>query len=588
MESWQLDKNKRAIAIFRVSHRRQKDGQSFETQRTETERYCSDNHLNCIKVFSLVESAKDSDDRKQYTAAIDWALANGIRHILFYVSSRESRNLTDAEKNEKLINSGQFIVHYVHDRQVYHKGSGTGEFLLRDMQAVNSKHMVRELSNRVNAAMRDKAIRGWYPSNSVPLGYATQKVKDETGRELNKQSIVVRSPDEMKVRQVLREFELKAEGYSYGAIVTKIIEEGFIAPDRIRGFTKGVVDHRLKNPFYRGRFIWQGIEYEGHHELIIPESILRAVDATLSHRGKAHQHARGIFSGGWLKCADPECGLQLVYDPKTKSSGQVFHYYRCTNSRRVHKSMRGMWLVESKIWDQFARVPEQINITEEMAKDIAAALNESHLKSKSAVSDEIARYRAALKGLEQKEDKAGDLLMTGAFDAESYKTRIQKIRNERDEYTRNLERAQLSINDSFMETVKTIFELAIDAKKLWNLRSREERLSFLKRVCSNPKLDASTVRYDLKKPYLVLSEMRENEEWRARKDSPPTVAALLAALCAGPPRSLVSASCADAPCAILPLVGSHKGTRPSLRILPGVRRLVLLREFVVLLGFVFF
>lgn len=173
--SWELDKNKRAMAIFRVSHRRQQDGQSFETQRAETDRYCTDKGLNLIKFFSLVESAKNSDDRKKYTAAINWALENGVRHLLFFISSRESRNLTDAEKNEKLIHAGQFIVHYVQDRQVFHKGSGSGEFLLRDMQLVNAKHFVRELSSRVNSAMIAKAKRGWYRPTTFRL--ATQRKK---------------------------------------------------------------------------------------------------------------------------------------------------------------------------------------------------------------------------------------------------------------------------------------------------------------------------------------------------------------------------------------------------------------------------
>lgn len=44
-------------------------------------------------------------------------------------------------------------------------------------------------------------------------------MKDESGRELSKQSIVVRSPDEMKVRQVLREFELRAEGYRQRSVM---------------------------------------------------------------------------------------------------------------------------------------------------------------------------------------------------------------------------------------------------------------------------------------------------------------------------------------------------------------------------------
>ena len=64
------------------------------------------------------------------------------------------------------------------------------------------------------------------------------------------------------------------------------------------------------------------------------------------------------------------------------------------------------------------------------------------------------------------------------FLTEAYKKQIQKVRDDRDEYTRLLEQAQHSINDAFMETATTIIELAIDAKKLWKLRNAEERLAF--------------------------------------------------------------------------------------------------------------
>ena len=96
--------------------------------------------------------------------------------------------------------------------------------------------------------------------------------------------------------------------------------------------------------------------------------------------------------------------------------------------------------------------------------------------------------------MEEREDRAYDNLETKVLDSDGYKRQMLKIRNERVELTRLLELANHSINDTFMETAKSILELAIDAKTLWKLRSREERLNFLKRVCSNAKLDASTVR----------------------------------------------------------------------------------------------
>jgi hypothetical protein len=41
----------------------------------------------------------------------------------------------------------------------------------------------------------------------------------------------------------------------------------------------------------------------------------------------------------------------------------------------------------------------------------------------------------------------------------------------------------------------------------------------LKQLLWNPQLEGTTVRYDLKKPFRILSEMRESGEWRGGRDS---------------------------------------------------------------------
>jgi len=65
-----------------------------------------------------------------------------------------------------------------------------------------------------------------------------------------------------------------------------------------------------------------------------------------------------------------------------------------------------------------------------------------------------------------------------------------------------------------MSSVKEVFELAINAKLLWKKLNRQERLEYLKRVCSNQTLDGLTVSYQLEKPFARLASWGENKEWR--------------------------------------------------------------------------
>ena len=178
-----------------------------------------------------------------------------------------------------------------------------------------------------------------------------------------------------------------------------------------------------------------------------------------------------------------------------------------------------MNITEEKIWQQFGAVPDAITLTDQMAKDIANALNATHKNSRTAIKDEMAKYEVAILGLEKKISQLVELLSTGAIDKFAYDLKYKTITDDHLDLRRKLEQSQLAITDGFMETAQTILELAIDAKQLWKIQNEYERLDFLKKVCSNPVLNSTTIEYDLKKPYSILSKMRENQEWCTRQES---------------------------------------------------------------------
>lgn len=78
-------------------------------------------------------------------------------------------------------------------------------------------------------------------------------------------------------------------------------------------------------------------------------------------------------------------------------------------------------------------------------------------------------------------------------------------------------------HDDLAMTAKRVFELAINAKELWKKGNIEERRKILDLLCSNPTLDGSTVRYNLKKPFAVLAEMARKEDWRSQGDLNPCI-----------------------------------------------------------------
>jgi hypothetical protein len=521
-ESEWIGSNRKAIAIIRKSSDEQ-SSISHETQETEIMNYCRQHGLSLDpkNIFRITESAKDSEHRRKYNAAIDAALSRDLRHVLFYMYDREARNLTDAEKNAKLVKADLLCLHYVREQKVLHKGSPSSDFFMRNIHVVMNTQFIENLRVKVVDGMKQKASMGWYPSNNVPLGYSVKRIVDENGRVMKRGATVGISPDEKRVKWVQREFELRAKGYSFRDIRQAIIDEGFVSHEKSAKYRIGAIEQRLKNIFYDGRFLWREIEYDGKHPRIISPELFKAAQRVgrgfYKKRDFGMEH--GLFADGFLHCA--ECGCRVIYDPKIKTAKMTgkkttYHYYHCTNGRMAHVSQLGMNLSEDKIWVQLERAVDAISITPELAKDIAKALNEGQSKTVSNGARKVSELKDAVRQLEAREDQAYDNMERGNIDAEAYQRLVKRFRAERRDLNFAIHTVESDMKGGFRETALTTLELCKEAKSLYKSRSANERADFIKRLVSNPRLNGATIEFDLKNPFGVLAKINKTENWCPR------------------------------------------------------------------------
>ena len=518
MREW-MGSNRNGLAIVRVSSRRQTDNTSHEVQEADIRSYSERHGIKLVQVFRITESAKDSDFRVEYNLAIKHALTNDIRHVLFYMYDREARNLTDNEKNEKLVRADVLCLHYVREGKVLHADSPDSDFFIRDVQAAANKQYSRNLSVKVRDALEQKAEGGQYPGHRPPLGYVHEKLKDSEGRPLKAGTRIIPDPDHRMVRWVQREFELRASGLSFREIRKRALEEGLVPTAQIKTYTHGIIEHRIKNIFYRGRFMWKDKEYKGAHELIIPTDVLDKVARSFMGRRMAVLDGEvGVFGGGWLRCAF--CGCGVVYEQKRKKyrdgSEATFHYYRCNNGKRIHNSLSGLYCSEAKIWEQFGSAVDSISLSAEFAKKIAEALSDNDTATTSGLKAEVRRHKISLDALNAREDQQYEDFRAGVLPGDAFKRLSEKIRNERREVQAAIESAQRALSGSAKETAQSIIELCKNAKSLFNSRSAWERKEFLNLLISNPQLRGTTIEFNLKKPFAVLREMSSGVEWLAR------------------------------------------------------------------------
>jgi len=171
------------------------------------------------------------------------------------------------------------------------------------------------------------------------------------------------------------------------------------------------------------------------------------------------------------------------------------------------------------LWNQFEAAIDQIAIDKLFAEKIAQVLNESHERACEATKGEMAESRNLLEQLDVRRDRLFDLFVANEMDRSDYERQNMRLKDQRNEIMSSLERAQLKINGAYMETAKSVLELATNAKTLWNQRSPEERREFLGLILSNQWLEGLTVRFELKKPLQVLSQMAQKQNWRPQRDS---------------------------------------------------------------------
>ena len=520
-------KNKKAIGILRKSSHRQDGNSSFDIQEKEIREYCQKENLELVDLQMITESAMNHENRKKYEAVLKAASKAGILHHVYYMADREARNLTDNESNEKLIRKGEIVLHYARDRKVLHKESSASDFFVRDINAAASKQFSLVLSSKVRDAMRQKAQDGWFPANHVPLGYIHRRMRDEIGREIKGRTEIVIDPNEANVKLVKREFELRAQGMAYEQIRRTVTSEGLLYGTKIKTYYMSAIERRLSNKFYSGYFIWDKTEYRGKHPIIISLTVLDIVQKNKTKRGWVAKQ-KGVFSGGWMRCGDPACGCALVYDAKTKklkSTGKLvtYDYYRCTNSKKIHSEQKGRNMSEKEIFEQFKPAVSKFSINEGLAKQIKAAMDEITAKHVHANKKKYDDYRKVLATLDTEQDEAYTDMKKNVIEERQYQRIIEKIKENRRYYTGLIEQCSNTIIDSHNRTTKKIIELATNAESLWNSRSIVEKVEFLKQVVSNPVLDGPTIRYDLQKPFAVLAEMSQKDEWRSQGDSNPCI-----------------------------------------------------------------
>lgn len=274
-------------------------------------------------------------------------------------------------------------------------------------------------------------------------------------------------------------------------------------------FSKSRVDHIFKNPFYCGIMIYNERKYPHNYDRIITQELFDKVqEVKAGHHKKSFKYAGLPFLyRGLIKCAD--CGCMITPERKTKKSGQVYHYYHCTQYNGKHGAE---WLREEELTKQFAKAFSSLQMPDEVLEDIVEALRNTHSDKSEFRKTLFNQYQVE----HQKYQNRIELMYEDKLDGSITESLYEKKRNEyqakQREINKKITKLQFADEEYYL-TSEYILKLASKAGELFKSSELQERRILLKMTLQNLVLDARKARFDWIKPFDAIALHASRKAW---------------------------------------------------------------------------
>ncbi len=481
-----------AFAYARVSSREQeREGYSIPAQRKLLSEYARVRGFSTKLEFIDIESAKNPG-RKQFTKMLRLLESDDTcRIVLVEKTDRLYRNRADALAFEALIEKRGVEIHLIKEGRVISKESRSQDKFMHDIHVAVAKHYVENLKEEVKKGMREKAEEGIYPGRA-PIGYR------------NNPATRAIDVDPERAPIVRRIFEMYASGeHSLITLRKAIFNE--LGLRLARSYFETI----LKNRFYLGYFIWQGLEYKGTHEPLISTQLFDQVQDVFAGRNKPKHRKHAFAFAGLLKCAHDGCTVTAE-----RQKGK-YVYYRCSHGRG-HCSLP--YMREQQVSDRLGDVLRDIYVPEEVTETIVASLDSDRSRADFERQKRMEATKQRLAVLRTRMDQIYEDKLDGKIDEEFWARKMNEWREQERRLESEMSRLKMGITEESIFTVKEILELANRAHFLYLTRDHAERAQLLKRVLLNCDTDGVSIWPIYRYPYDRISERAKNQEWSGRED----------------------------------------------------------------------
>ena len=461
---------------------------SIDAQLSELNAIAQQQNLMVVDRLTESKSAK-GPGRAVFNDMIRRIESGEANAIVSWKLDRLARNFDDGGKIIGLLQRG--VIQEIRTFEKTYLPSDNVLMIAVELGMANQ--YIRDLSVNIRRGIREKVRRGIYPFKA-PLGY------------YNEPKLRTNEPHPEYFKKLKRIFERFATGqFSLTATQKELAAAGIVGNRSNRPLPLSSIGNLLRNPFYYGVFVHNGVMHQGVHVPMITKETFDKIQAALVAVGKPRHHRgdKGFMFLNFATCGS--CGYSITGERHTKKSGLRFYYYRCTHkNKRQHCDDRG-FIRDEKFADEVKRTVQLVVIPDEWKEKFLARIEtwEGELShEKQAKIDRLRNELAVTKG---KIDRINNGFADGSLDIQEFK----EMKNPLVPQRAGLEQQIVALEKSKSNRLEPLRNWVLEANRAGQWVSQDnwlEMKSFLTKAGSNRLLRSQTLTVSFRKPFDLLAQ----------------------------------------------------------------------------------
>lgn len=486
----------KAIIFARVSSKEQEEGQSIPSQVRRLTEYALKKNFQAESTFQVTESST-KETRKQFDEIITFLKkAKEPYALITDTVDRLQRSFRETPLLDELRRQGKLELHFLREGLIVNQMSNSAQLLQWDVGVLFASSYVRQLGDNVKRS-QEQCIKNGQWISKAPYGY--KNVTLPSGAK----TIEI---DPVQGPFVIQIFELYAKGNnSFYTVALKMREQGFAKTSRGKSIGVRTVELILKNPFYMGMMTVKKQRYPHKYPTLISETLFNRVQEVIAnhHKSPVQYAGKPILLRGLIHCKN--CGGMVTgYIKKQK-----YVYYSCNNAKRICTKKI---VKEENLLAAILKGFDSISLSREQISMIAASLEEYESQEQSTKQHVLRRLNDRLTLTKERISKLIDMHIDGKLDAQTYHLKLQEYK--RDEQIIVLEIKSYDSEENELNAAQEVLSLLSESKELFMSSELSQKQQLLGFLFSNLSLNDETLDLELREPFNLIANSRDQHEWR--------------------------------------------------------------------------